>query len=266
MTRLLVTSDIHSNLSALEAVLNDAQKHGPYDRKYCTGDVVGYGPFPNEVIQVIRHHQFITIQGNHDRAVFSGNFDGLTRYARAAAIHNHCILSDDSREFLSRLGNSPHIDRTLGIALVHGSFAGLPHQETGRARFEDIYVTDADSATKAIAAAEQYGVRLGIFGHTHIPTYATYKSKIDSSFNQYFIGPVKPVVSRTKKHSILFNPGSVGQPRNFSPAASYGVVTIGKCRIVLEWMQVPYDIASTQAAMRKEKLPPMLISRLLCGA
>src|SRR3989344_126611 len=87
--RVLVVSDIHSNQTALEAVLKDAEQHGPFDARLCAGYIVGYGPSPNEVVDMLRAHGFISVLGNHDKALLTGDVDRMNAAATREALQKN---------------------------------------------------------------------------------------------------------------------------------------------------------------------------------
>src|SRR3989338_6618796 len=145
MRRILVISDVHSNLPALRAVLEDARKQGEYTDKYCLGDVVGYGPFPNECIAEVKHNGFKTKRGNHDKAVLDGNTRGFNGMAEWAAQYNQRALTEDSMQFLESLDRSPSFDPEVGF--VHASFSRILG-----GGFEDMYIEDHIDASLAMIA------------------------------------------------------------------------------------------------------------------
>ena len=286
--RILVLSDIHSNLSALEAVLAHSKTYGKFDVKLCAGDIVGYGPEPNECVQMIKDRGFIARLGNHDRAVIDGSYQGFHIHAQNAVRHNQSVLTKASRSYLENLASLPFIGKEY--AMVHGSFAGVgPQSFSGKSFFEDIYIfedNDAAEAMKALTAEEAYGnPRLGIIGHTHLPTFASGwvgipKGFVPLEFDTSMIErkEIQPDTSPTLnpetkdwRYISLFNPGSVGQPRGNDPRASYGVVTITKDRIILVYNRVDYNIDATQKKMKEFGLQgdvgftKFLIDRLSVG-
>lgn len=297
MPRLLVVSDVHSNQVALEAVLADAEKEGPYDQKLCAGDIVGYGPNPNEVVARIRNDFGHTVLGNHDRAVRNpmemGNFNP---HAKAAALHNHNILTPDNRAFLESLSNEPYLDPSNQYALVHGNFAGTAQGPLGFYRFEDLYTLDRESVAMALKHL-RFGsplliddAPLGIVGHTHSPLFA--QAWVDYTARgfdwvsfaglhgfEYELCPQqeKFVLDLTAKPAsvpdgcvpkILFNPGSVGQPRDHDPRAAYGVIEMEGSKLTFHFKRVSYDVAETQRRMRDaqgQHFSDWLIRRLESG-
>lgn len=290
--RILVLSDVHSNRPALRAVREDAKSHGPYDMCVNLGDLVGYGPFPNESVSEMRDTASIHLRGNHDRVVRRVYSTGSTRrfnpYAYNAAHINRRLLTTESRKFLQGLSNIPFVDPEGRFAAVHGSFAGCEKGEEGD-RYEDIYVIDEYDAIYAMRALCFYNdteggyshPTLGLVGHTHIPMYATmwagYPEGHDRVvFHRYadegcitLVFGDKPPTPRYLdilwKPKALFNPGSVGQPRNGDPRAAWGIVELNDNEITLHFMRTVYDIAETQEQMRKLEIDRLLIDRLAEG-
>lgn len=290
--RALVISDVHANFVALQAVLADAEKHGPYDALLNAGDLVGYGPDPNECVEAIKERGFVSVLGNHDRVVRREHSTGTTArfnpYAREAAHYNRDRLTPESREFLAGLTNEPYFDPGGRFAMVHGSFAG---SSSGR-RYEDVYIFEDFEAADAMRClfldddTSETGyrhVKLGMVGHTHVPTYAKcwigygyqedgedleFVAPISASPIEVNFGdePAKPLYQNVlRKPKALFNPGSVGQPRDGDSRASYGIVTFDDDRIILEVRRVEYDITETQRRMKAARLPQHLIDRLAVG-
>ncbi|MBI2076512.1 MAG: metallophosphoesterase [Candidatus Aenigmarchaeota archaeon] len=300
--RILVISDVHSNFPALEAVLKDAKEHGPYGVFLNAGDTVGYGPNPNECIQTLQQEGFVTVLGNHERAVRGGDYDEFNIFAADAVRHNAGLLTPKSKKWLDELRSVPYVDPKGRFAMVHGSFAGS-EQVTHRG-YEDIYISDERNALAAMKALgfdddnDPTGyrhVRLGVFGHTHVPTYAScwigygsYPTEIknlqfylhmpDLSQEAGFLDLETRTVQfdfREEQNEdrgvlwepkALFNPGSVGQPRHGSCAACYGIIELGDDgEITLQFRNVEYDITETQKRMRETSLPQHLIDRLTRG-
>ena len=127
--KYLVLADIHSNEPALRAVLDDASHHGPYHGKLCADDVVGYGPNPNECIEIVAGEGFVTVLGNHDSAVRGGPKDNLERHAFISTLLQGRMLNEASRKFLASLDSRPYADPEGRFAMVHGSFEGSLEKE-----------------------------------------------------------------------------------------------------------------------------------------
>lgn len=301
MRRLLVISDVHSNRAALEAVLKDAGQHGPFDVKVNAGDMVGYGPDPNEVVDMIRSSGFISVEGNHDESLFIlPDFMNMKQTARDALKKNEEELSPDNLEYLRRLQKTPYVDPARQFAMVHGSFTG---KEDDWREYTERYVLHDGDIIAAMRALNFKGehITLGIIGHTHIPA-AAYGwvdcqkrawdwdspaekfGQLDKVFRYDLVWGrrdvredvsmrvqfgKKPASKRKEKadwqRKIIFNPGSVGQPRNHCPLASYGIVEVEKDTYILHLLNVPYDVRATQAMMKKKGFDDMLIERLAEG-
>jgi predicted phosphodiesterase len=238
--RVAVLSDIHSNLVALDAVLQHA---GPVDAIWHLGDVVGYGPEPDAVVGRLVEHKAIGVRGNHDAAAIGGReIDWFNADARAAAEWTRDTISDATRRWLVELPDRLALD---DMTLVHGSPRD-PLRE---------YVTDGLSAAQNIATLE---TRHGLHGHTHIPV-------------AWVAAPDRVVLVRARDdlrmdldpNRTLLNPGSVGQPRDGDPRAGYMVLDL-EARMV-SWHRVAYEVAPVQAAIRAAGLPGRLADRLAVG-
>ena len=287
--RFLVVSDIHSNIEALEAVLRDAEGSGPFEKVLCPGDVVGYGPDPDLVIERLQSlSNLIVVQGNHDEAVSTGSTPGFRPMAHDAVGRNRRQLREEHFAWLGGLKNAPLFDLHQRFALVHGNFDG---DNAGRNAFQNMYTSDRDEAYASLAKLSfQNGtiqVPLGIFGHTHVPTLVTGTVQDSSTarartqranfdfmtadtippdipFNAQLFEPRDQSGTETR-YKVLFNPGSVGQPRNRSSCAHYGIVDFTIDKFVLMFRRVEYDVASVQQKLKDRNYHPDLAGRLLGG-
>lgn len=244
--RVGVVSDIHSNLVALETVLADM---GPTDALWCLGDIVGYGPWPNECIALLRERNATMIGGNHDLAVigstlvsvedFNGDAADATRWTSAE-------LSPESRAFLESL--EPTAQVSEHVTLAHGT----PREPVWE------YLM---SGGQAAASLPFFSTMLCLVGHTHIP----------SLFVEQEDGTVGVTYMEEGSHyemaeqRALANPGSVGQPRDRDPRAAYMMVELNGSGPVLDWRRVEYDIPAIQEEMRRVNLPHFFIDRLAQG-
>jgi predicted phosphodiesterase len=249
--RILILSDIHANLEALEACLEAAPEH---DRVFNLGDIVGYGANPNEVADRARALGSVFVRGNHDKAC-SGliSLDDFNPVAGLAAIWTRDQLTADNLAFLRDLPVGP-VSPIENLQCVHGS-----------PRDEDEYVFVASEAYSILA---QSPVPLTFFGHTHVqgaywiddvketegvidPKYASPKGK------QHFPLALK------KTAAYLINPGSVGQPRDGDPRAAFALYDTEAASVTFH--RVPYDIERAQKKILSAKLPDRLASRLAEG-
>ncbi|HJW22213.1 MAG TPA: metallophosphoesterase family protein [Candidatus Limnocylindrales bacterium] len=238
--RVAVVSDVHANLVALEAVLAAA---GAVDAVWHLGDVVGYGPDPNGVVRRLRDVGAIGVRGNHDAAALGGSeIEWFNPDARRAMEWTREILAPDAREWLEGL---PPRRTEAGVELVHGSLR------------EPIWEYVLTSAT-ARASIDRLATPLGLHGHTHIPVAWL---DLDGSIQLLRREPGDDLAPGG--HRALVNPGSVGQPRDGLPTASFLLLDLEAGR--MEWRRTPYDVAAVQAAMRAAKLPTFLIERLAAG-
>jgi predicted phosphodiesterase len=240
--RIAVVSDVHSNLAALEAVLS-AIDAAPPDEIWCLGDVVGYGPRPNECCEIVESRAEICLGGNHDLAVRGTiDLDEFRGDAAVAARWTREVLSASARAFLDRL--EPQNERD-GVALYHGS-ARDPV-------WEYVLTDEAALATIEIAAAP-----LVLVGHSHAALQASLR---DDTFEGGLADAGLEVDLSDARW--LLNPGSVGQPRDGDPRASFLWLDLDAKRARFE--RVEYDIARTQAEMVEFDLPAGLTARLSLG-
>src|SRR5215210_565911 len=235
--RIAVLSDSHANLAALDAVLGAL---GTVDGVWHLGDVVGYGPEPDAVVERLSAVGALGVRGNHDAAACGGpEIDWFNPDARAAMEWTKESIAEPTRDWLGRL---PERRIEGDFTLVHGS----PRDPTWE------YVT---SVPIARANLEVLTTRYGLHGHTHVPI--VYRED-DGRVEAVSQGPGSRVTLDGKRSMI--NPGSVGQPRDGDPAASYLVLdsAAGTC----SWHRVAYDVGSVQAAMTAAQLPSRLAARL----
>ena len=240
--RVAVVSDIHSNLHALEAVLAAIEAEAP-DQLWCLGDLVGYGPRPNECCAAIAERADVCLGGNHDLAV-RGTID-LEEFggdAAVAARWTRDVLQPQAQELLDRLEPEGFVE---GIALFHAS-ARDPIWE---------YVLGDEAAR---ATLELTGSPIVLVGHSHVAL------QIVQSADD-LVGGMAPAGTECDLDDVraLLNPGSVGQPRDGDPRAAYLLLDLEAQRA--SFRRVEYDIARTQREIRDAGLPEMLAARLALG-
>lgn len=237
--RVGLLSDIHANLMALEAVLAAL---GKVDALWVTGDTVGYGPDPGDTLALLRERGAVLVQGNHDRAVATG--EGLEffhdRAADAAQLHQRWLSSED-RDALGALPTVIKVDR---FTLCHGSLRD-PLWE---------YVTTARVAAASLKIAETDHC---CNGHTHIP--ALFRLAGDDAKATH----VAEATAYRLDERTLINAGSVGQPRDGDARASYAVLDTEAGTAT--FYRASYRIDETQRRIRARGLPEMFADRLAFG-
>ena len=231
--RLAVVSDLHANLEASEAVFADADARG-VNAVLCLGDIVGYGPDPAECVELVRERCETAILGNHDAAVaLNADVGVLPRDGQAAARLHQALLSDDHLEWLGAL---PLRTVAHAVTLAH---AAPDHPEDW---------PRLDSFQAIQAQFDAFDTDLCFVGHSHKPAVAS---------NSLGVFNVRP------GHRFLVDVGSVGQPRDHDPRASYAVYDTDAFKV--EIVRVHYDVARTASKITRRGLPPDLGSRLLRG-
>lgn len=238
--RIALLSDVHSNLPALDAVLAAA---GPVDAVWQLGDVVGYGPEPDAVVARLREVGAIGVRGNHDAAACGGSeIDWFNPDARRAMEWTRSTIADDTLAWLTAL---PERRTEAGCDLVHGS----PREPLWE------YVTSVGVARDNLRLLTQ---TIGLHGHTHIPVaWVEDRGRVELVRGR----PGKPL--ELGGRTALVNPGSVGQPRDGDPDASFAILDPDAGTV--EWHRTPYDVRAVQSAMRAAGLPASLASRLAAG-
>jgi diadenosine tetraphosphatase ApaH/serine/threonine PP2A family protein phosphatase len=238
-----IVSDIHSNVVALDAVLRDM---GPVGALWCLGDVVGYGPNPNECIDclVAQPHLDACLTGNHDAAVLGKvSVADFNAAAQQAVLWTREQLTAGSRQFLAQRPSSLVADGEFTLA--HGS----PRDPIWE------YIIDTGVARANFACFE---TPVCLVGHTHVPAVFA----VGGDGRVHLLRHGTRLALRGEQRYIV-NPGSVGQPRDGDPRAAYAVFDSEQG--VLEFRRVAYDIAETQQRMRAARLPARLVERLDYG-
>lgn len=245
--RYLILSDIHANHTALEAAL-EASK-GKWEKAVCLGDLVGYGPDPNEVTDRIREISSLTIRGNHDKAVTGlGDPEEFNPIARNAVIWTREQLRPENFEYLKDLPRGPM--QADSFSIIHGSV----HDE-------DEYVFAPELALPGLQDAPSNVV---FFGHTHIQGGFTLRGEemavlhFKPAFGSHFSR-----LTLEDGTTYLLNPGSIGQPRDGDPRAAFAIADLENQWV--EFWRVSYDIEDVQKRMTQAGLPEPLILRLSFG-
>jgi len=238
--RIAVLSDIHGNLPALEAVLASLS---PYDAIWQLGDVVGYGPQPNEVVALLASEKALGVRGNHDSAAVGElDTDAFNDDARAAVEWTMGELTDATRDWLTALERREELE---GFTLVHGS----PRDPT----WEYVYAVSI-----ARANMNRFTTTHCLVGHTHVPlVYRQAGSKTEPWL------PRDGSQLGLDERRALLNPGSVGQPRDGDRRAS-GML-LDTEQMSATWHRVEYPVDAVQRLMEKAGLPKRLVARLSHG-
>src|ERR1700719_1812203 len=245
--RYLILSDIHGNLTALEAALQAAE--GKWDKVICLGDIVGYGPDPNEVIDRIRALNAVTIRGNHDKAGSGiADADDFNPVARSAALWTRDQLRPENRDYLEKLPTGPLL--IDGFTIVHGA-----------ARDEDEYVFAPAQALDSLLDAPS---PVTFFGHTHLQGgFTMHDDKIGVLHFKPASGNLFSTLTLEDNTTYLINPGSIGQPRDGDTRSAFVIADLEHKSV--EFWRVAYDIESVQQRMSKAGLPEPLVLRLSFG-
>ncbi|HMA34682.1 MAG TPA: metallophosphoesterase family protein [Chloroflexia bacterium] len=245
--RIGIVSDIHANLAAFEIVLGALQQAGAIDRLWCIGDMVGYGPHPNECLDLLRSHDHICVPGNHDFGLLGKTpIQNFNADARFALDWTASVLTESHRTYLDQLPLRWLPDETL-FTVVHAS----PRDPIWE------YLLDTQAARESFP---YFTTPYCLVGHTHVPV--VFRQMQDG-------GPVKLVqpepgeVVRLAEARLIINPGSVGQPRDGNPQAAYAI--FDQEAGTLQFARIDYPIAVTQLAMRQLNFPKRLIARLEYG-
>lgn len=241
--RTLIISDVHANLTALNAVLDHA---APFDRVWCLGDVVGYGPDPNECIERIRALPLLKcVKGNHDAAIL-GEIDikAFNYEARASLEWLKTTLRPENKRWLETLDERLVFDE---ITIAHGS----PRNPVWE------YIMDVRAARENMS---EFDTQICLVGHTHIPGVYAIQGDDPKSVRQYSKTPGNPFTLTDKS---IVNPGSVGQPRDHNPRSSYLIYDDEAGEWV--YQRVDYDIEKVQERILAAGLPQRHASRLTEG-
>jgi len=235
--RILVVADVHANLEAFEAVLAQA---GSFDAIWSLGDIVGYGPDPVACMELLQRYSHVAIAGNHDLAAAEGiGLEDFNPFAAAAVRWTVGQLNPTEKVWL--LGLPQVVVGDQDFTLVHGSL---------RDPIWGYLFTEPEAAEHLGAQETSYS----LVGHTHVPMAFSHSSQ------ERLADGASLALGGSR---FVANPGSVGQPRDGDPRAAYAVIDTDARRI--DFHRVAYDVAATQAKMRRARLPEYLAERLARG-
>lgn len=245
--RIAVIGDIHSNLEALNAVLEDARSQSVKEF-FCVGDIVGYNANPQECVDIVRSLNAVTVCGNHDHyCSHDKSLDDFQPNAALAIDWTRRMISEETVKWLGALPMSKNFFHR-SFALVHGT---LDMPELWGYVF-DIFDADAHFTYQPTPVC--------FHGHTHVPAVF---EKLGTSVERYDATPHGIRVSLAFGRKYFINVGSVGQPRDGNPDASY--VIYEPQERVIEFRRVKYDVQAASDKVRKAGLPARLADRLLLG-
>ena len=242
--RYAFISDIHANLEALDAVLDDIEEQ-QIDEVICLGDIVGYGANPNECVDVVTKKCPVVLLGNHDAAAVEMlSTQHFNIHAKIAIEWTTQTLRKDIRDQLSELPLKAALDQ---MTLVHAT----PYEPNMW-----YYITSLEEAAFNF---QFFDTQVCLVGHTHIPIIIV----LDNQKELYVHQDTGIRLSDVEGSRLLINVGSVGQPRDRNPKSCYGIFDTGSGEF--SYRRVAYNIDKTQQKMKKIKMPEFLISRLEDG-
>jgi predicted phosphodiesterase len=251
--RILLLSDIHSNLEALQACLAAAPSH---DVTVNLGDIVGYGASPNEVSEIARIQGGTFIRGNHDKVV--GGLEGTESFnpiAGVAALWNRDQLTAENLEWVRDLPKGPQaLENVPDSQFVHGAVDD-----------EDRYVVTFQDAAQQLASIDR---TLTFFGHTHVQGAFLVRNEFGAVED---VVPEYESVGKCETWNLklemgahyLINPGSIGQPRDGDWRAAFALFDSEKQLVT--FCRVPYDLRTAQEKIFAANLPARLATRLAAG-
>jgi putative phosphoesterase len=235
--RVAIFSDVHANLHALEAVWADIEAQKP-DKVYCLGDLVGYGAFPNEVVEFIRDHAIPTVMGNYDEGVGFDLHDCGCVYrdplkdklGKQSLLWSRQNTSEANKEILRSLPMQIRLEeRKPRLLLVHGS-----PRKMNEYLYEDRPLATFQRIEKIA------GTDILLFGHTHLP----YKKQVNGT--------------------LFVNTGSVGKPKDGDPRAGYVMLTLDH-GVKVDFRRVEYAVETAAEAIRSSALPPYFAELIVSG-
>ena len=241
--RVLILSDIHSNLEALQSVIRDGEARGGFDQIWSLGDLVGYGPDPGACVDLLRQYDHRGVAGNHDLACIGKlSLEAFNPHAAAANRWTTTQLTEDQTTYLGGLSLKLEMDE---FTVVHGS----PRDPIWE------YVVSVGAAAASFLHFDTYWC---LVGHSHI-SFVCRPAESGAVFLEF---PLDTSFALGTDRLII-NPGGVGQPRDGDPRASYAIYDSEAGTMIHH--RVEYDIPTTQEKMRGHGLPNFLIERLVHG-
>jgi predicted phosphodiesterase len=244
--RYLILSDLHSNWEALQAALADAR--GLYDQILCLGDLAGYGPDPNQVIEWVRENVTVCIRGNHDRASCGlEDLEWFNPVAKAATIWTMERLTAENRSFLEGLPRGPVA--VNGFLLAHGSPLD-----------EDEYLVSITDARNVFSYLES---NIVFFGHTHLQGVFSWLNGCYDIIRRPEPFETEVQIRLEPDGAYLINPGSIGQPRDTDARAAWAI--FDNESLLLKLRRTPYDSDATRRKIQAAGLPEILGTRLTIG-
>jgi predicted phosphodiesterase len=243
--KIAILSDIHGNLEALESVLREAYKR-KVDKIICLGDLIDYGPNPNEVVEISKREFDIIVMGNHDYAVIDRNIiEEFTLIARSSIIWTLNVLEEENKLFISSLKFEEFLK---DIHIVHAC-PKYPLDWT--------YILSVYEAKIYFQYTESF---ITLIGHTHIPAmFVKHFSKIEHIIPEPF-----EIYELNENYQYMLNPGSVGQPRDRDYRASFAILDLNN--LTFQIIKVDYDFQTTKKKILENNLPHILAYRLETGS
>jgi len=242
--RYAIIADIHANLAAFTAVLDDIESRGGVEEIWCLGDIVGYGPDPHQCLELLRQYKHVCVAGNHDWAAI-GKID-TSDFNPDAAAACRWTAQQLSPEDVEYLGGLPLVIERGDFTLVHGS----PREPVWE------YLLSVSNAKENFASFQS---QFCLVGHSHVPLVFLNDEAGACSFSR-FSPDIKLALGKDR---LIINPGGVGQPRDSDPRASYALYESDAGVVTL--YRVTYDISATQTRMAEYNLPVRLVARLGYG-
>lgn len=240
--RVAIYSDVHSNIEAFQAVINDIDRQN-VDQKLFLGDIVGYGPNPNECIELLKENSDVVLGGNHDWAAVGLTDDSyFNEYARESMKWTINTLTDENKEYLKALPPDAVLDN---FQIAHST--PLEPEEWH-------YIMSVQDAQENYPVLEK---DICFIGHSHQPVIIEFMDGIN-------ILPIKDMYKQIDKNrKYIINVGSVGQPRDSNPDACYLIYEMDTGNI--QYRRVEYNVKRVQKRMTRFKLPKYLIERIAVG-